>query len=105
MVILRIIIRYHASGEQSLMTFLFKRQARFQEISGDLEETVLTPLMHLESEDKCLSFSQIKSGIELACDVQSRIWTLCGEKGSSSIIYSGIRYGGLPLGTTMHGKQ
>ena len=43
MVILRIIIYYYASVEQSWMSFGVKRQARFWEILGDLEETILTP--------------------------------------------------------------
>ena len=54
MVILRIIIPYYASGEQSWMLFGVERQARFQEISGDLEETILTPPNILASEDQWL---------------------------------------------------
>ena len=40
MLILRIIIPYYASGEQSWMPLGVKRQARFREISGDLEENI-----------------------------------------------------------------
>ena len=65
MVILRIVIPYYASGAQSWMPFGVERQARFREISGDLEETILTPSRRLESEDHCLSLAPIKSGIEL----------------------------------------
>ena len=42
MLILRIIITYYASGEQYWIPFGVKRQARFQEISVDLKETILT---------------------------------------------------------------
>ena len=105
MVILRIIIPYYASGKQSWMPFGVEIQALFREISGDLEETILTPPRRLASEDQCLSLSQINSGIELAWDFQSILWTLRREKGSGRISYSGIRCDGIPLGTTMHGKQ
>ena len=105
MVILRIIIPYYASGEKSWMPFGVERQALFRKISGDLEETILTPPRRLASEDQCLSLSQINSGIELAWDFQSILWTLRVEKGSGRISHSGIRYGRIPLGTTMHGNQ
>ena len=58
--------------------FGVERQAQFREISGDLEETILTLPRRLESEDQCLSLAPIKSGIELAWDVRSRLWTLRG---------------------------
>ena len=51
MAIIRIIIPYYASGEQSWMNFGVERQAGFQEISGNLEETILTPPKRLASED------------------------------------------------------
>ena len=105
MVILRIIITYFASGEQSWVSFGVKSQARFREISGDLDETILTPPKCLASEDQCLSLVPIKSGIELEWNVRYRIYTLRGEKGSGRIRYSGIRCGGLPPGTRMHGKK
>ena len=60
MVILRIIIPYYASGEKSWMPFGVEIQARFREISGDLEETILTPPKRLSSEDQCLSLAPIK---------------------------------------------
>ena len=41
----------------------------------------------------------------MAWYVRSRIWTICGEKGSVSISYSEIQCGGIPPGTTMHGKR
>ena len=105
MLILSIIIPYNASGEQSWMPFIVERQARFQDISGYLEETILTPPKRLESEDQCLSLAPINSGIELAWDVKSRLWTLRGEKGSGRISYSGIQCGRLPPVTTMHRKR
>ena len=37
--------------------------------------------------------------------MQSRLWTLRGEKLSGRISYSGIRFGGLPPRTKMHGKR
>ena len=70
MVILRIIIPYYASGKQSWVPFGVERQAQFWEISGDLEETILTPPKRLASEYQCLSLAPIKSGIELELDVQ-----------------------------------
>ena len=69
MVILRVIILYYESSEKYWMPFGVERQAQFREISGDLEETILTPPKHLASEDQCLSLAPIKSGIELAWDV------------------------------------
>ena len=53
MVIPMIIIPYYALGEQSWMPFGVVRQARFRENSGDLEETILTPLRRLASENQC----------------------------------------------------
>ena len=99
------IIPYYAYGEQSWMPFGVERQARFREISGDLEETILTPPGRLSSEEQCLSLAPINSRIELKWDVRSILWTLHTEKGSDRISYSGIQCGGLPLGTTMHGKR
>ena len=66
MSILRIVIPYYASGEKYWMPFGVDRKARFREISGDLEETSLTLLKRLASEDQCLSLAPINSGIELA---------------------------------------
>ena len=105
MVILRIIISYYTLGEQSWMPFGVERQARFQDISGYLEETILTPPKRLASEDQCLSLAPIKSGIELAWDVLLRIWTLRREKGSGRISYSVIQCGRLSPGTKIHGKR
>ena len=86
------------------MPFGVDRLARFREISGYLEGTILNPPRRLASEDQCLSLAPINSGIELAWDVRYRLWTLRGERGSGRISSSGIRCGGLPLDTTMHGK-
>ena len=61
-----IIIPCYASGEQSWMTFGVDRPERFRVISGDLEETILTPLRQLAPEDQCLSLAPINSGIKLA---------------------------------------
>ena len=52
MVILRIIIPYYESGKQSWMPFGVERQAKFWEISGDLEETILTPPNRFAPEDQ-----------------------------------------------------
>ena len=65
MLIIRIIIPYYASGEKYWMPFGVERQARFGSISGDLEETILTPPKRLASEDQCLSVAPINLGIEL----------------------------------------
>ena len=105
MEILRINLPYNVSGEKSWMPFGVKRQARIREISGELEETILTLPKRLASEYQCLSLSPIKSGIQLAWDVRSRLWALSGEKGSVRMIYSGIGCGGLTPVTTMHGKK
>ena len=51
MVILRIIITYYALGEKYWIPFGVRRQARFREILGDLEETILTLLRRLAFED------------------------------------------------------
>ena len=58
MVTPRIIIPYYASGEKSCMTFGVERPEQFWVISGDLEETILTPLRQLESEDQYLSLEK-----------------------------------------------
>ena len=105
MVTPRIIMPYYASGKQSWMPFGVKIPAWFRVISGDSEENISTLLRRLTSEDQCLSLEPTNSGIQLAWDVQYRLWNICGEKGSDRISYSEIRYGGLPPGTTMHGKR
>ena len=58
-----IIITCYASDKKSWMTFGVERPARFQVISGDLEETISTPSRHLSSEDQCVSLALMKSEI------------------------------------------
>ena len=72
------------------MPFGVEKPAHFWVISVDLEENISTPSRRLTSEDQCLSFELINSGIYFAWDVCSRPWKIRREKLSDSFSYSGI---------------
>ena len=71
MIILRIIIIYYSSGEQSWMPFGVERQAQFRKISGDLEETILTPPRRLAF--PIIGTDKVRDRVGMGCTIHTLV--------------------------------